>query len=153
MSETCDRCGSVGSDRRTLWMDCFYDMGELKIPFRREVLLDAEPQSLEPASPPVRTAVGDIVIDPGRVRCSGELTPQGFYTLRVCKRCRSEWMAAIKEWFGAAPGGKDYDADERDPEPECGSGIFVRDDGALREITAEEWERRAARAAEEGRSG
>jgi len=27
-----------------------------------------------------------------------------FYTLRVCKDCRAEWMLAIKNWFASSPG-------------------------------------------------
>jgi len=27
-----------------------------------------------------------------------------FYTLRVCKACRAEWMLAIKNWFTSIPG-------------------------------------------------
>jgi hypothetical protein len=50
------------------------------------------------------------------------------YLLRVCKGCRAEWMAALKGWFGAFEGKKS-----------CGSGIFVRRNGATVEITEEEW--------------
>ena len=32
--EKCQRCGEVGQDRRTINMECFYDMSELGIPFR-----------------------------------------------------------------------------------------------------------------------
>lgn len=70
------------------------------------------------------------------------LGERNFFTLRVCKRCRAEWMAAIAAWFAATPDGEDHDADE--PVPSIGSGIFVRDRGAVREITPEEWDRRYA---------
>jgi hypothetical protein len=66
-----------------------------------------------------------------------EATPEhttdkrAFYTLRVCKACRSLWMAAIQAWFKAAPEQKES----------CGSGIFVRKNGATVEITREEWDR------------
>lgn len=53
-----------------------------------------------------------------------------FYTLIVCKDCRADWMDAIKEWF------------EKKPKIEsCGSGIFVRRNGATVEISQEEWDR------------
>lgn len=56
----------------------------------------------------------------------------GVYTLRVCKRCRSDWMKAIKNWF-------------QSPiieEESCGSGIFIREFGEIKEISDEEFARR-----------
>lgn len=126
-SETCARCGSAGQDRRTLRMACFYAMEELGVPFEREVLLDAGGRP--------------VVLRAGAVTCAGELTPVGLYTLRVCKRCRGEWMRAAKRWYEDQPEGEDHDADDR-PAGGCGSGIFVRDRGAIREITREEWDAR-----------
>lgn len=52
----------------------------------------------------------------------------GFFTLKVCKSCRAEWMITIKNWFEDKPGRKS-----------CGSGIFVRRYGANVEIPEEEW--------------
>ena len=55
-----------------------------------------------------------------------------FYQLRVCKDCRAFWMGMIKIWF-----------DMPTPtEPGCGSGIYIRDLGSVREITEEEFHRR-----------
>lgn len=55
-----------------------------------------------------------------------------FYTLRVCKPCRAFWMGMIKIWF-----------DMPTPtEPGCGSGIYIKDLGSVREITEEEFHRR-----------
>lgn len=51
-----------------------------------------------------------------------------FFTLRVCKDCRGDWMGAIKKWFNTKP--------ERES---CGSGIFIRRNGTNIEITEEEW--------------
>ncbi len=51
-------------------------------------------------------------------------------------------MAAITGWFQATPAGADHDADDYDPRGGCGSGIFVRENGAIKEITEEEWRRR-----------
>ena len=54
-----------------------------------------------------------------------------FYTLRVCKECRGTWMRYIQSWFNTV--------EQRTP---CGSGIFVRENGATVEITEDEWRRR-----------
>ena len=144
MSEVCDRCGSVGVDRRTLSMDCFYHMEELGIPFKREtVLIPEEDANLTIAQEPTIIEIEgmSIAIGSGTVTCDGELSPKQEYTLRVCKRCRSEWMQAIKHWFEDIPQGEDYDADEPVPN-ENPTGIFIRENGNLKQITEEEWNRR-----------
>lgn len=41
MSETCQRCGDDGDDRRTLWMACLYEMNELGLPFELKIIPDA----------------------------------------------------------------------------------------------------------------
>lgn len=99
--ETCQRCGEEGQDRRTLWMACFYNMDELGMPTKLEVLLDADASECTPAKEPGKITVGgqSINLSSGTVRCSGELTPRGFYTLRVCKKCRADWMTMIKAWW------------------------------------------------------
>ena len=115
MGERCERCGSIGSDRRTLHMACFYAMEELGVPFEREVLFWADMETLEKATEPVGIDLPGgkrLNIQSGTVRSREELHPQELYTLRVCKRCRSEWLAAIKEWFRSTPKGEDHDADE-----------------------------------------
>lgn len=38
MEDKCQRCGDVGSDRRTLWMACMYEMRELGLPFEMKQL-------------------------------------------------------------------------------------------------------------------
>ena len=53
-----------------------------------------------------------------------------FYVLEVCKDCRGDWMGAIKTWFQNPP-----------KKESCGSGIFVRRNGATVEISQEEWDR------------
>jgi hypothetical protein len=91
--EMCQRCKREGSDRRTLWMACFYEMLELGLPF--------------------------------------ELREQGahtFYTLRVCKDCRADWMRAIQAWFKDAPSRDDEDGLEE-------GAVYVRDFGATRKMT------------------
>lgn len=117
MSEKCIRCGNAGVDRRTLWMACLYDMSELDVPFEKNHLYSIS------------------CADNG----CGKIQPKEMFTLRVCKRCRSEWMDAIQRWFHADPKGVDHDADEEQPSESCGSGIFIRDKGAIREVTREEW--------------
>lgn len=119
--ERCQRCGEVGEDRRTLWMACFYAMGELGLPFEEKTLFHANLEDLEETKDAAQRAV----------RSSGDLTPYGLFTLRVCKECRGDWMSAIKAWFNTAP-----------RKESCGSGIFVQENGATIEITQEEWDRR-----------
>jgi len=96
--EKCQRCGEVGEDRRTLWMACMYQMEELGLPLVQVQLW------------------------------SGPSSGHAFYTMRVCKSCRADWMGAIKKWFEPMPAIKS-----------CGSGIFIRRNGATVEITEEEW--------------
>lgn len=138
--ETCQRCGSAGEDRRTLWMACFYAMDELPVPFTRRSIYG---QVCEQAGEK-RLEILDHCVpvwgDP-----QGDHAHHVFYCLRVCKRCRAEWMVAIVRWFEATPKGQDHDADEP-AAPEVGSGIFLREHGAIREISREEWDRRAAEA-------
>lgn len=101
--EQCQRCGEVDQDRRTLWMACFYEMTELGLPFLvREIHMNTDP-----------------------------LDKRAFYTLRVCKTCRAEWMDAIKQWFETKPA----------LPPPVNSGIFVRRWGRNVEISEEEWNR------------
>ena len=51
------------------------------------------------------------------------------YTLRVCKRCRSDWLHFIRMWFHI-----------KLPEHnEVGSGIFIRDFGHNREVSEEKF--------------
>lgn len=143
MSEECDRCNSVGEDRRTLWMACFYEMSELGLPFLQEILFHADVTDLEKVSDPVvfEAKSGErITLGSGTVKSKGELIPQKLFTLRVCKRCRGEWMQCLVDWFHKTPEGRDYDADERIESLEVGGGIFLRDKGSIKEITREEWD-------------
>ena len=130
--EKCQRCGELGEDRRTIRMDCFYDMEELDIPLEQEVLLHADIKDLKKKKDPtvLRLDSGkSINLGGGTVTTKGELRPQNLYTMRVCKKCRADWMDAIKHWFEHCQG-----------EPEsCGSGIYVRRNGATVEISEEEW--------------
>lgn len=141
-TEQCDRCKSEGHDRRTLWMACFYDMKELGLPFKEKVLFHANLEELTKVKDAMKIDLQggqSLVLAAGTVRSSGELTPHGIYTLRVCKRCRGEWLGAIQKWFKEAPEGEDHDSVEPQEESSIGTGIFVRENGALREVTEEEW--------------
>lgn len=143
MSEKCIRCGNAGVDRRTLWMACFYEMSELDVPFEGKTLFHAELEHLRKVADPFSFEGQDgtkINLTAGKLKTDGELTPMKLHTLRVCKRCRGEWMDAIQRWFHAEPRGVDHDADEEQPSESCGSGIFIRDKGAIREVTREEWD-------------
>lgn len=102
MREQCQRCHEADEDRRTIRMECFYEMDELGLPFKHEHI-------------------------------SSHIQDNGtrFYTLRVCKECRADWMSAIKDWFAHPP-----------IRQSCGSGIFIRENGGIREITEEEWHKR-----------
>lgn len=76
MNEVCVRCKNEDDDHTTLWMACFYEMMELGLPFEKDKLFET--------SDPREDGVN-------------------FYTLRVCKDCRSQWMKAIKNWFENIP--------------------------------------------------
>jgi hypothetical protein len=128
--DKCQRCGDDGGDMRTLYMACFYAMEELGLPFEDAVYFDASTKDLRKASAPLSVDLGagkKINLSAGTVRCDGELTPKRFYTLRVCKECRADWMTAISTWFNDRKSNG------------CGSGIFVRRNGASVEITEDEW--------------
>lgn len=148
-SELCVRCGNKGEDRRTLWMACFYDMEEMKeIPFIKRILFHADLENCDMSKAAVSIPLGNsgksINLDSGRVKCSGDLTPHSLYTLRVCKRCRADWMDMIKNWFLAVPKGEDHDSDNYTypASSSCNSGIFIRENGQIKEITQKEWDDR-----------
>lgn len=137
MTETCQRCGDHGEDRRTLWMSCLYQMDELGLPFD-QTLVRGETFAYEgseekrfnndPAFPPIKFS-----------RYSVEATgtvDRAFYNLRVCKRCRADWMAQIKSWFNTRP----------TQDTGCDSGIFVRELGTNVEVTAADLKERKKRA-------
>jgi hypothetical protein len=125
----CARCGrGPDPDLRTLWMACFYAMDELNVPFE-EVALRG--QYCEQTGTEPNPIVGEIKV-------FAEMDPEvenrlyRFYTLRVCKDCRGQWMGAIQAWFNEG-------LRER---VSPGSGIFIREHGATIEISEEEWYRR-----------
>ena len=126
MGERCARCGDVGEDRRTLWMACFYAMHELPVPFE-----------LVQVTGTVQRHIGERALEGIGVTlpmyeepdAAAKSRPFGFYTLRVCKRCRGDWMAAIAAWFATPPA----------PEPDDAvDGVFVRKLGVTRRATEDE---------------
>ena len=110
--EACQRCGRVGTDRRTLWHACFYAMEELPVPFEEVALqghmlrkvgqkeLTAWSMPGHPMMAPVWEDVPDT---------EGARWP--FYRLRVCKSCRSDWLTAIAAWFTQKPRREEWDDD------------------------------------------
>lgn len=125
--ETCQRCGDEGEDLRTLWMACFYAMRELGLPFE-EVAVDGRLVNKIGADKHQLFEGGPSIETPLWSKPKGKKDLRQFYTLRVCKDCRADWMSSIKSWFVNVP--------KREG---CGSGIFVRKNGAVVEITEEEW--------------
>lgn len=73
--ERCVRCGGVGQDRRTLVMSCGAAM-------------------IEPDDPTMPDIPFFRLYEPGQPK-----TTKAPYTLRVCKQCRADWIAAIGQWF------------------------------------------------------
>jgi hypothetical protein len=130
MTDKCQRCGEVGEDRRMLWMACFYEMGELGIPFeKRPAFTNREPR--EPGMAFPTTSVDERITFNARGDqvASGQYTHNEMYTLLVCKECRGSWMGHIRQWF------------ENVVKTEVHSGIFIRRDGRNLEISEEEWYR------------
>lgn len=125
MAEKCVRCGEIDEDRRTLWMACFYAMNELPIPFEECAVLGWHQE---------KTGTKETFVGPVSVfnsKKDGDPHSYKFFTLRVCKECRADWMGAIETWFVSAR-----------KKESCGSGIFVRENGAIKEISDEEWNQR-----------
>ena len=114
-------------------MACFYAMHEMEdVPFTRVSLRGGTSHEYlgEKRFPNDGILAGHTYpeFDEHGTKCPD----RSFYTLRVCKRCRGDWMQAIRKWFVT-------------PLPRvesCGSGIFVREHGAIVEITEEEWRER-----------
>jgi hypothetical protein len=123
-------------------MECFYEMNELKIPFKDKMLFHTEDNAqfvkIKTPTDFVMSNGETLRLSSGTVTTAAELFPHRQHTLSVCKRCRSEWLMAIKEWFDAKPTTPDMDADEYAPST-VGSGIFIRRNGSRIEISDEEW--------------
>jgi len=123
MSDRCQRCGEDGQDRRTLWMACLYAMHEMGLPFE-EVMTRGVARTYRTDEEVTAFVKENLEMPEGQIL-------NRFYTLRVCKDCRADWMSAIARWFGEAP----------KPREGTGTGVFIRDNGTNREATEEEVER------------
>lgn len=131
--EKCVRCGEVGQDRRTLWMAALWDMSTLGPPFETQTLFHADLEKVtDVAKMPTEVIAGGhrITIAPAVLRYDGDIRPHQFFTLRVCKDCRADWLEAIQVWFRSLK------------TPEGDGDIPIRENGATRMITRDEWNRR-----------
>lgn len=128
--EQCARCGELGEDRRTLVMACFYAMDELDVPFE---IIGTKGVCVPFAGHEKLPSFNIYVPKWGEPDASEEPRIRQYYTLRVCKECRGDWMSAIEKWFRFVA-----------KRESCGSGIFVRENCATIEITEQEWAERCA---------
>lgn len=134
--EFCVRCGAdTHGDARTLWMACFYAMDELPVPFKQAALrgIYCELDGYDPSPFLIKG------LPRWKPAPDAKEHTRPFFTLRVCKDCRADWMAAIQAWFQTKP--------EREEDDDEG-GIFVREMGATKRISAEEFVARKAAGAE-----
>jgi hypothetical protein len=94
--ETCQRCGEIGEDRRTLWMAAMYDLSETGIPLQQVRVTGkyAEQTGEEMLTGFLKLKVPVFTEKPGT-----QDHEHRFYTLRVCKDCRAEWMLALRSWY------------------------------------------------------
>jgi hypothetical protein len=93
--ETCQRCGEAGEDRRTLWMAAMYDLSETGIPLQQvRVTGKYAEQTGEEMLTSIKIKVPVFTEEPGT-----QDHEHRFYTLRVCKDCRAEWMLALRSWY------------------------------------------------------
>ena len=120
----CQKCGEIVDDIRTLYMACWYDMSELKLPFRTSRVVGEE-----------LNQIGEKVFDNSVPLFSSPKEKENFdeifSKLSVCKSCRAGWMSAIKDWFNS----------ERDltTKPTIERNVPVRSLGTTIWITEEEW--------------
>ncbi|MFA4971584.1 MAG: hypothetical protein WC683_03145 [bacterium] len=96
--EKCERCGSIGTDRRTLCMACFYDMRELGIP-----LMPIGLHGVVVKSCGDDPKFGCAEFEAPPYKWEEQATTYGLFSMRVCKGCRGEWMEAVQKWFRSEP--------------------------------------------------
>lgn len=115
--DLCQLCHAYGEDKRSLWIDCGYDVAEV-VPEMMDTRCFEDPDAAK----------------------------RGHY-LRFCKSCRGRLLSAMKEWrreciaLRGTP--KDHDGHVEDDDPE--RNIPVRVNGAIVMLTHEEWDEREAR--------
>lgn len=130
-NDLCQRCGVEDPDCRTLWHAAMYQMDETKkVPYVtvqvRGTLHRQEGTELLPI---LQQRIPKFAEEP-----ISKEWKNNFFLLRVCKKCRADWMRALQDWFIQKPL----------PREVVGSGIFVRENGVNKEITMEEWKKRYA---------
>lgn len=141
--EKCDKCGEIGEDRRTLWMACFYAMNELNIPFNSAIINSIDKEAVISTDQEIQYKSIKFIGNGKTTETNGtakikklstiagqDVQERPFYTLRVCKSCRADWMQAIEHWFN--------DNDFQDKPRSTGTGVFIRDHGINRELTEDE---------------
>jgi len=96
--EKCQCCGEEGNDRRTLWMACFFQMEELSIPFEQVEITGVPRKQI---GSEIESLSGMDFKVPVFEQSEHNEEPRKFrfYTLRVCKDCRANWMGVIQDWF------------------------------------------------------
>ena len=114
--DLCMCCHAYGEDKRSLWVDCFYEV--------REVV----PEAIE---------ISGVEPEPKNHN-------RGYY-LRICKSCRGRFLTMMGEWWKTGVDlrdtPKDHDGrDDYEPDPE--RNIPVRVNGAIVMMTREEWAER-----------
>ena len=141
--DICQRCKERGEDRRILWMACLYEMMELGLPLEDVRLAGRLSRKRGEKEIPSGILKGLKVNIYGKSGSPGKFH---FYRLTVCKSCRGDWMNAIKMWFKypavdvmESAGGGVY-LRSKDT-VQVNSGIFIRENGAIREISLAEWNR------------
>ena len=98
----CMRCGEIGQDRRTLWHACGADMANLGIPFERAAVYGSFREQV--GTTVIRLFYG-FVKPLYRQVIQARQHEYEFYLLTVCKECRGEWLAALRQWY--------HDAEDR----------------------------------------
>jgi hypothetical protein len=140
MTDKCQCCGEEGTDRRTLWMACLYEMSELNVPFKSITIDTLETSDVvetkAPDSCEVRTCCDGVFTTQTHnfmrtdrnTKQGAEVHQRQFYTLRVCKDCRANWMQAIQGWFDKG----------REQRESTGTGVYLRKNGATYEASQDE---------------
>lgn len=147
-SEACIRCGDPGPDLRTLVMECMYDMSELNMPLEYGAF-EGKYREFDKSE---MSHISGTMLPTFKPATAKEDRIFKFFTLRVCKMCRSTWMTAIEEWYNNFSERELSMLSERATENRALPGepilregaIYVREHGATVEISREEWDRRQA---------
>lgn len=94
--EECVRCKEVDHDRRTLWTACMYDLSETGIPFEGVNIVGT--LALQTGSRDTKFGPLPVFGEPNE-----KAREYFFHTLRFCKRCRGDYISALKTWFFETP--------------------------------------------------